>query len=125
MVEAVPEKKARPDTYEAGAGRVIWLVGSAPEERLLFARRAQQRLRARGRQALILDPGALRAGLSSDLGDSAADEAENRRRMAEVARLVSRAGVTVLVAADAPEGGAGQGTQIDVAEAEAGWDWMI
>ncbi len=125
MVEAVAEKTARPDPHEAGTGRVIWLVGSAPEERLLFARRAQQRLRARGRQALILDPGALRAGLSSDLGDSAADEAENRRRMAEVARLVSRAGVTVLVAADAPDDGAGQGTQIDVAEAEAGWDWMI
>ena len=125
MVDSVSEKMARPDPHEAGAGRVIWLVGSAPAERLLFARRAQQRLRARARQALILDPAALRAGLSSDLGDSAADEAENRRRMAEVARLVSRAGVTVLVAADAPEDGAGQGTQIDVAEAEAGWDWMI
>ena len=125
LVDAVAEKAARPDPNEAGAGRVIWLVGSSPEERLHFARRARQRLRARGRQALILDPAALRTGLSSDLGDSESDEAENRRRMAEVARLVSRSGVTVLVAADAPEGGAGQGTEIDVAEADSAWDWMI
>ncbi len=125
LVEAVPEKVARPDPYESGAGRVIWLVGSSADERLLFARRAQQRLRARGRQALILDSAALRAGLSSDLGDSEEDEAENRRRIAEVARLVSRSGVTVLVAADPPEGAARQGTEIHVAEAEAGWDWMI
>ena len=68
---------------------------------------------------------ALRAGLSSDLGYGEADEAENRRRTLEVARLMSRAGVTVLIALEMPEGEARPGTRIDVTDADSDWDWMI
>jgi bifunctional enzyme CysN/CysC len=125
MIEQLPDQAARPDTSDCGAGRVIWLVGSSSDERLHFARRARDRLRARGRPALILDAAAVRAGLSSDLGHSEADDAENRRRTGEVARLMSRAGVTVLIALDIPEGEARPGTRIDVTDADSDWDWMI
>ncbi len=125
MIEQLPDQAARPEASDCGAGRVIWLVGSSSDERLHFARRARDRLRARGRPALILDAAAVRAGLSSDLGHSEADDAENRRRTGEVARLMSRAGVTVLIALDIPEGEARPGTRIDVTDAESDWDWMI
>jgi bifunctional enzyme CysN/CysC len=107
------------------AGRIVWLTGAPAAERREFARRAQDRLRARGRPTLILDACALREGLSRDLGFSAEDEAENRRRTAEVAKLLSGAGVTVLVALDAPEGGAVAGAKVDIKDAGDGWDWMI
>jgi bifunctional enzyme CysN/CysC len=125
LIEHLPDSEARADAPEAGAGRMIWLVGASSEQRLHFARRARDRLRARGRPALILDCAALRAGLSSDLGDGEADLAENRRRTVEVARLMSRAGVTVLIALDRPEGETRLGTEIDVSDADSDWDWMI
>ena len=125
MILAPPARAVRRDTAEAGAGRVISLVGASPEGRMAFAHRARRRLQARGRPTLILDSAALRDGLSSDLGHSAADEAENRRRAAEVARLMSRAGITVLIALDVPDGEEKPGTEIDVSGAGADWDWTI
>ena len=125
MVLASPEKAARRETTEAGAGRVIWLVGASPSGRMDFARKAQQRLLARGRAATILDASILRAGLSSDLGQSEADEAENRRRASEVATLMSRAGVTVLVVSDVPQDEARPGTKVSVNDRDSDWDWMI
>jgi len=123
MIESFSEARGTAERGEGG--RVVWLVGSSPRERRAFAHRAQERLRARGRPTFILDAAALREGLSRDLGFSGADEAENRRRTAEVAKLLSRAGVTVLVAVDAPEGAAVPGTEVDVRTADSGWDWTI
>jgi bifunctional enzyme CysN/CysC len=109
----------------ADHGRIIWLTGASASSRSDFARRAQQRLQARGRPTFILDAAALRDGLSSDLGGGSADEAENRRRVREVAKLMSRAGVTVLVALDMPEGEEKPGTELDVASASYEGDWVI
>jgi len=123
MIGHFPEDSAAVERNESG--RIVWLTGASTAERRDFARRAQERLRARGRPALILDACALRDGLSRDLGFSIEDEAENRRRTAEVAKLLSGAGVTVLVALDAPAGAAVAGAEVDVSAAKAGWDWMI
>ncbi|WP_129793134.1 sulfate adenylyltransferase subunit CysN [Sphingosinicella sp. CPCC 101087] len=109
----------------ADPGRIIWLTGASALSRSDFARRAQQRLQARGRPTFILDAAALRDGLSSDLGGGPTDEAENRRRVREVAKLMSRAGVTVLVALDVPEGEEKPGTELDVASASYEGDWVI
>ena len=124
MVAAAERKSVR-ERDEPGTGRVIWLLGKSPDKRLAFARRAQQRLQARGRPTLILDTAALRAGLSQDLGHSEADEAENRRRTGEVARLMSRAGVTVLIVMDVPADEERPGTDLDIAGAGVDWDWSI
>jgi adenylylsulfate kinase-like enzyme len=51
--------------------------------------------------------------------------AEGRRRALEVAKLLGRAGVTVLVALEAPAGSERPGTELDVGGAAQDWDWII
>ncbi len=57
----------------------------------------EARLVAFERPAYVLDGDNLRHGLNGDLGFSAADRAENVRRVGHVARLMADAGVVVLV----------------------------
>jgi len=124
MIGALLDGAGRSEGAESG--RIIWLTGSSAAGRSDFARRAQQRLQARGRPSFLLDAAALRDGLSSDLSGAPTDEAENRRRIREVAKLMSRAGVTVLVALDdVPDGEDKPGTEVDVASASYEGDWVI
>jgi bifunctional enzyme CysN/CysC len=125
MIAAFPDKPRASAAADAGQGRIVWLTGSSPEERARFARKARERFAARGRTSFVLDEAILRGGLSSDLGVSAEDEAESRRRALEVAKLFSRAGVTVLVALEAPADGERPGTELDVGGAAQDWDWII
>jgi len=125
MIIAFPDKPKAPVSIEAGQGRIIWLTGSSADERARFARKARERFAARGRTSFVLDDTTLRDGLSSDLGGSDEDEAESRRRTLEVAKLLSRAGVTVLVALDPPAGSERPGTELDVGGAAQNWDWII
>jgi bifunctional enzyme CysN/CysC len=125
MVEEVISAPPAEGGGEGGSGRIIWLTGSSSRERADFARKAHERLSARGRSSFVLDDSILRDGLSSDLGTSQAEEVENRRRAAEVARLLSRAGVTVLAALDPPPGEARPGTQVDIASVAFEGDWVI
>jgi bifunctional enzyme CysN/CysC len=107
------------------SGRIIWLTGNSAEDKLAVAIKAQQRFEARGRSAVILDERSLRAGISSDLGNSPEDEAEHHRRSREMARLISRSGVTVLVALEgSAEAGLDQDVHIADASADVG-DWVI
>ena len=50
-----------------------------------------------GRHSYTLDGDNLRHGLTKDLGFTAADRVENVRRIAEVAKLFTDAGLVVLV----------------------------
>jgi bifunctional enzyme CysN/CysC len=125
MISAFPDKPKSPASLEAGQGRIIWLTGSSPDERARFGRKARERFAARGRASFVLDDTTLSDGLSSDLGTSEEDEAERRRRNMEVAKLLSRAGVTVLVALEAPAGEEHPGTELDVRGAAQNWDWII
>ncbi len=106
------------------AGRVLWLTGASPAERLGFARRARQRLAARGRNAVILDPASLAAGLNADLGTSGSDTNEAGRRLREVAELMAGGGLIVLAAWDQAEGTPATGTALDITDVGAG-DWVI
>ena len=65
-------------------------------------RASSAQLLAAGRPAYVLDGDNLRHGLNADLGFSAADRAENVRRVGEVARLMADAGVVALVPLDQP-----------------------
>ena len=51
---------------------------------------------------MVLDGDIVRQGLCSDLGFSREDRVENCRRIAEVARLLLQAGVTVLIPVISP-----------------------
>jgi len=78
--------------------RCIWLTGLPAAGKTTLASALEQRLRELGRMTCVLDGDSLRKGLCRDLGFSEADRVENIRRVAEVARLMVDAGLTVMVA---------------------------
>jgi bifunctional enzyme CysN/CysC len=59
-------------------------------------------LHAAGRHTYLLDGDNVRQGLNRDLGFTEADRVENIRRIAEVARLMTDAGLIVLVSFISP-----------------------
>jgi bifunctional enzyme CysN/CysC len=81
---------------------VLWFTGLSGAGKSTIARCLEEQLRASGRPVALLDGDELRLGLNKDLGFSAADRAENVRRVGEVARLMVNAGLTVIVALISP-----------------------
>ena len=76
---------------------------------------------------IVLDEAAMRDGLGSDLGTGPGDSAERVRRAREVALLMARAGIDVLVAVEASSADAWPGRSIDEHDVdELGADeWVI
>ena len=89
-------------------GATVWLTGLSGAGKSTVAAaffalpEAGARLAAAGLRALVLDGDDLRDGLNADLSFSAADRAENVRRVGEVALLFARHGHLVLVTVIAP-----------------------
>ncbi len=81
---------------------VIWFTGLSGAGKSTIADRVEQRLNAMGRHTYVLDGDNVRHGLNRDLGFTAADRVENIRRVAEVARLFTDAGLIVLVSFISP-----------------------
>ncbi len=69
---------------------------------MAYNRTAALRLHALGGHTYLLDGDNVRHGLNRDLGFTPEDRVENIRRIAEVARLMVDAGLTVLVSAISP-----------------------
>jgi adenylyl-sulfate kinase len=83
-------------------GATVWLTGLSGSGKSTIASAVTGALTARGVLTYTLDGDNLRHGLNGDLGFSAADRAENVRRVAEVARLCADAGLVVLVPVISP-----------------------
>jgi bifunctional enzyme CysN/CysC len=81
---------------------VVWLTGLSGAGKSALANELALRLHAAGRAAYVLDGDNVRHGLSRDLGFTDADRVENIRRVAEVARLMSDAGLIVVTAFISP-----------------------
>jgi adenylylsulfate kinase len=94
-----PAPRAAPRT---GDGSTVWLTGLSGAGKSTVARLVERRLRERGAQVEVLDGDAVRRNLCQDLGFSREDRDTNIRRIAYVADLLSRNGVTVIVAAISP-----------------------
>ena len=90
-----PGEVARTDRPSLGA--TVWLTGLSGSGKSTVAVAAERALVSAGRPAYVLDGDNLRLGLNSDLGFSAADRAENVRRVGHVASLLADAGVVALV----------------------------
>ena len=90
-----PGEVARGDRPSLGA--TVWLTGLSGSGKSTVAVAAERALIAAGRPAYVLDGDNLRHGLNADLGFSAADRAENVRRVGHVASLLADAGVVALV----------------------------
>ncbi len=102
MSELDPVDRAARAAIKRQRPRVLWFTGLSGAGKSTLATLVDRRLHALGCHTALLDGDALRHGLNSDLGFSAADRSENVRRVAEVARLMADAGLVVLVALISP-----------------------
>ena len=80
----------------------VWLTGLSGAGKSTLAYALHSDLTASGMNAFVLDGDVLRTGLNSDLGLSPGDQAESVRRVGEVAKLMTSAGITVLAALISP-----------------------
>ncbi|WP_448500651.1 sulfate adenylyltransferase subunit CysN [Sphingomonas sp.] len=81
---------------------VVWLTGLSGAGKSTIANLVERRLAALGKHTFLLDGDNVRHGLCRDLGFSDADRIENIRRVGEVARLMTDAGLIVITAFISP-----------------------
>ena len=81
---------------------VVWFTGLSGSGKSTLANLLEQHLFAQGIQTYILDGDNIRTGLNKDLDFSETDRIENIRRIAEVAKLFTDAGIVVLTAFISP-----------------------
>ena len=81
---------------------VLWFTGISGAGKSTIANLVEKKLYALGRHTYLLDGDNVRHGLNKDLGFSDVDRVENIRRVAEVARLMTDAGLIVLVSFISP-----------------------
>ncbi|MFQ5844784.1 MAG: adenylyl-sulfate kinase [Planctomycetota bacterium] len=84
------------------AGAVVWFTGLSAAGKSTIARRVEKHLFENGILTYRLDGDNVRHGLNADLGFSPDERAENIRRVAEVANLLSDAGLVVLTSFISP-----------------------
>ncbi len=83
-------------------GCIVWLTGLSGSGKSTIAVDLEKRLWERGVRAYILDGDNIRHGLNKNLGFSPADRTENIRRIGEVAKLFTEAGMIALTAFISP-----------------------
>ena len=83
-------------------GCMIWLTGLPSSGKSTIAFTAEHILVEQGRLAYVLDGDNIRHGLNKNLGFSAEDRAENIRRVGEVGKLFTDAGVVTFTSFVSP-----------------------
>lgn len=83
-------------------GAILWFTGLSGSGKSTLARALEARLFERGCRVYVLDGDNVRHGLNRDLGFSPEDRTENIRRIGEVAKLFTDAGMMVLSAFISP-----------------------
>ncbi|MFZ2995347.1 sulfate adenylyltransferase subunit CysN [Sphingobium sp.] len=82
--------------------RLLWFTGLSGSGKSTIANLVEKKLHAMGRHSFLLDGDNVRHGLNKDLGFTDADRVENIRRVGEVAKLMTDAGLIVLTAFISP-----------------------
>ncbi|MEL7231805.1 MAG: adenylyl-sulfate kinase, partial [Pseudomonadota bacterium] len=93
--EALADQKAQKPA-------VLWFTGLSGSGKSTIANALQKKLLAQGKHTFLLDGDNVRHGLNRDLGFTDADRVENIRRVANVAKLMSDAGLITLVSFISP-----------------------
>ncbi len=81
---------------------VLWLTGLSGSGKSTIANAVEKKLAQMNRHTFLLDGDNVRHGLNKDLGFTEADRIENIRRVGEVARLMTDAGLIVITAFISP-----------------------
>ena len=81
---------------------VLWFTGLSGAGKSTIANLVEKRLARMNRHTFLLDGDNVRHGLNKDLGFTDADRVENIRRVGEVARLMTDAGLIVITAFISP-----------------------
>jgi bifunctional enzyme CysN/CysC len=81
---------------------VLWLTGLSGSGKSTIANVIEKKLARMNRHTFMLDGDNVRHGLNKDLGFTEADRVENIRRVGEVAKLMSDAGLIVITAFISP-----------------------
>lgn len=97
----VVDKKARAK-LNGHPPKVLWFTGLSGSGKSTIANAVEQALHKKGIRTYILDGDNVRHGLNKDLGFTDADRIENIRRVAEVAKILTDAGIVVLTAFISP-----------------------
>ena len=82
--------------------RVLWFTGLSGSGKSTIANEVEKKLALMNRHTFLLDGDNVRHGLNKDLGFTETDRIENIRRIGEVARLMTDAGLIVLTAFISP-----------------------
>jgi adenylylsulfate kinase len=90
------------ETLLGQRGATVWLTGLSGSGKSTIAVAAEGALVERGRVSYVLDGDNVRHGLNKNLGFSPEDRTENIRRIGEVARLFTDAGVIVFTSFISP-----------------------
>lgn len=83
-------------------GVTVWLTGLSGSGKSTIAVAAEKVLSDQGRHTYILDGDNIRQGLNNNLGFSPEDRTENIRRIGEVAKLFTDAGIVVFTSFISP-----------------------
>lgn len=81
---------------------VLWLTGLSGSGKSTIANVVEKKLARMNRHTFLLDGDNVRHGLNKDLGFTEADRVENIRRVGEVAKLMTDAGLIVITAFISP-----------------------
>jgi bifunctional enzyme CysN/CysC len=93
------------DTHAALMGQkpvVLWFTGLSGSGKSTIANLVEKKLHRMNRHTFLLDGDNVRHGLNKDLGFTEADRIENIRRVGEVAKLMTDAGLIVITAFISP-----------------------
>ncbi len=82
--------------------RVLWFTGLSGSGKSTIANEVEKSLNLMNRHTFLLDGDNVRHGLNKDLGFTETDRIENIRRVGEVAKLMTDAGLIVLTAFISP-----------------------
>jgi bifunctional enzyme CysN/CysC len=100
--QAVDITRAAHAAQKGQTPRLLWFTGLSGSGKSTIANLVEKKLYALGRHSFLLDGDNVRHGLNKDLGFTDADRIENIRRVGEVAKLMTDAGLIVLTAFISP-----------------------